>query len=138
MRIAVRYFSRSGRTAAVAEAIAEGAGAKASSIGEEPRLTEYTDLLFLGGAPYANVMDKALRAYAEMLVPEQVGAVALLSTSNWSHRTLRGLREILEKKGISVVEEECCINALQVQKKLPDAKAFARRIKAACEISDGG
>mgnify|MGYP002623765722 CR=1 FL=1 len=48
--IAVRYFSKSGNTKQIAEAIAEGAGVQAVSITDEPRLTQHADTLFLGGA----------------------------------------------------------------------------------------
>ena len=64
---AVRYYSKSGNTKAIAEAIAEGAGVQAVSITDEPALTEYTDVLFLGGAPYANIMAPELKSYAEKL-----------------------------------------------------------------------
>ena len=48
---AVRYFSKLGNTKTIAEAIADGAGAKAVSVTEEPELKEPVDILFLGGAP---------------------------------------------------------------------------------------
>ena len=62
-KIEVRYCSRTkfGNTRRIAEAIAEGAGAKAISIDDEPKLTEKADILFLGGAPYANIMAPELR-----------------------------------------------------------------------------
>ena len=37
-----------------------------------PILTEEVDILFLGGAPYANVMDEKLRTYAKGLKKELV------------------------------------------------------------------
>lgn len=67
MKTAVRYYSKLGNTKRIAEAIAEGAGVKAVSVTEEPDLAEYVDVLFLGGAPYANIMAPELRAYAEKL-----------------------------------------------------------------------
>ena len=65
MKKAVRYYSRLGSTKTIAEAIAQGAGVRAVSITEEPELTEPVDVLFLGGAPYANIMAPELKAYAE-------------------------------------------------------------------------
>ena len=62
--IAVRYFSKSGNTRQIAEAVAEGAGVKAVSITDEPTLSQRADILFLGGAPYANIMAPELKAYA--------------------------------------------------------------------------
>lgn len=48
MNKAVRYFSKLGNTKAIAEAIAEGAGASAVSITDEPELKQRVDILFLG------------------------------------------------------------------------------------------
>ncbi len=58
MDIAVRYCSKTkfGNTRRIAEAIAEGVGVTAVSIDAEPKLTRKVDILFLGGAPYANIM----------------------------------------------------------------------------------
>ena len=67
MKKAVRYFSKSGNTKTIAEAIAAGAGVQAVSIAEEPILTEYADILYLGGAPFANIMAPELKAYAARL-----------------------------------------------------------------------
>jgi len=64
MNIIVRYYSASGNTKLIAEAIAEGINLKAKSIVDEPTINEHVDLLFLGGAPYANIMAKKLREYA--------------------------------------------------------------------------
>ena len=71
----MRYFSKIGNTKKIAEAIAEGAGVPAVSLTDEPLLTERAGVLFLGGAPYANIMAPVLRTYAERLSSEQMGNV---------------------------------------------------------------
>lgn len=60
MNIVVRYCSKTkfGNTRRIAEAIADGIGVKAVSIADEPKLQEKADILFLGGAPYANIDGK--------------------------------------------------------------------------------
>jgi flavodoxin len=73
MTKAVRYYSRLGNTKTIAEAIAEGAGVKAVSVTDEPGLTQRVDVLYLGGAPYANIMAPELKAYAEKLESSKVG-----------------------------------------------------------------
>ena len=100
--IAVRYCSRTpmGNTRRIAEAIADGAGVKAVSIDDEPELTDEVDILFLGGAPYANIMAPELRKYAETLNPQKVGRVILFTTSNWSRRTVLALEKIFRKLNI--------------------------------------
>lgn len=84
MTKAVRYFSKLGNTKIIAEAIADGAGVKAVSITDEPELKERVDILFLGGAPYANIMAPELKEYAEKLDASKVGYLILFTTSNWS------------------------------------------------------
>ena len=102
MVIAVRYYSKLGNTKKIAEAIADAAGVKAVSVTDEPDLEKYADVLFLGGAPYANIMAPQLREYAQRLSPDKTGRVVLFTTSNWSRRTVRALRKILTEKGIPV------------------------------------
>jgi flavodoxin len=82
MKTAVRYFTKTGNTKSIAQAIADGAETPAVSIVDEPQLTEKVDILFLGGAPYANIMAPELRTYAEKLSTDMVGKVVLLQ-----HRT---------------------------------------------------
>ena len=54
MNYAVRYYSKSGNTKAVAEAIAKAAGVPAVSVDSaEAVLSSPVDVLFIGGALYA-------------------------------------------------------------------------------------
>ena len=127
MRAAVRYFSKLGNTKAIAEAIAEGAQVSAVSIKDEPELNERFDILFLGGAPYANIMDPALRTYAEKLSPEQVGRVVLFTTSNWSRRTVYALRKILKEHGITVESGHFYAHMLHIRGRLEAAREFGKK-----------
>ena len=125
--IAVRYFSKGGKTEKIAKAIARGAGVEALSVTEEPELKENTDLLFLGGAPYANIMAPELKAYAARLTAEKAGTVVLFSTSNWSRRTLKALRKLLSAKGIRVLNEEFYAQAAGVDNKTESACDFGKK-----------
>ena len=124
--VAVRYCSRTkmGNTRRIAEAIAEGAGVSAVSIDDEPALTEKTDILFLGGAPYANIMTPELRAYANSLEPGMVGRIVLFTTSNWSRRTVLALKKIIKGKGIPVEDEYFYAHMLNIDGKIAAAKKF--------------
>ena len=53
---------------------------------DEPELKGRFDILFLGGAPYANTMDPELRSYPEKLSPEMVGKVALFTIPKSKNR----------------------------------------------------
>lgn len=126
MTAAVRYFSKSGNTKKIAEAIAEGAGVKAVSITEEPRLSGPVDVLFLGGAPYANIMAPELKAYAEKLSPEQAGRVVLFTTSNWSRRTVLALKKLLREKGIPAADDYFYAHMLHIQGRAAAAREFGK------------
>lgn len=127
MKIAVRYLSKSGNTKMIAEAIADGAGTSAVPITDEPTLSEHADILFLGGAPYANVMAPELRRYAETLTPDKVGKTVLFTTSNWSHRTVKGLQKILKAKGIAVADEHFYAHMPNISGMLEAAREFGRK-----------
>ena len=124
MQVAVRYFSTFGNTKAIAEEIAAGAGVQAVSIVDEPELPERVDVLFLGGAPYANIMAPELREYAERLTADKVGRVVLFSTSNWSRRVVLALRKILKAKGIPVTSSHFWAHMTQIDPSKQRARAF--------------
>ena len=128
MKTAVRYFSKLGNTKKIAEAIAQGARVKAVSIADDLKLQEYIDILFLGGAPYANIMAPELREYAESLKAEQVGRVILFTTSNWSRRTVLALRKLLSNNGIKVDKEYFYAHMLHINGRIEAAREFGNHI----------
>ncbi len=128
MKIEIRYFSKLGHTRDIANAMGEELGIEAKSIVDAPQLEGTTDILFLGGAPYANVMDGKLRAYAKSLKAEEVKLVVLFTTSNWSRRTVRSLRKILTGNGIAVWEDYFYAHMLNIPNRIPEAKKFARKV----------
>ena len=126
MKVAIRYFSKLGHTRDIANAMGEELGVKAVSIVDEPSLNEEVDILFLGGAPYANVMDEKLRTYAKGLDKDKVKRVVLFTTSNWSRRTARSLKKILTSKGIEVDEDYFYAHMLNIKNRIPKAKEFVK------------
>lgn len=127
MKAAVRYYSKGGNTKTIAEAIAEGVGVQAVSITDEPALTEPVDVLFLGGAPYANIMAPELKAYAQALTPQMAGKVVLFTTSNWSRRTILALRKILKGKKIAVDDEHFYVQVLKIDASKAAAADFGKK-----------
>ncbi len=126
MKVAIRYYSKLGHTKAIAEAMGEEANVKAISVMDEPELKEEVDILFLGGAPYVNIMDEKLREYAKSLNKELVKRAVLFTTSNWSRRTVRSLRKILTNKEIEVDEDYFYAHMLNINNRIPKAKEFVR------------
>lgn len=125
--IRIRYYSKTGNTKRVAEYIAKELNLEALSISD----SDYDfscGLLFLGGAPYANIMSSKLREYANNLKKENVKAVALFTTSNWSRRTVRALKKILKEKDINVYDDYLYVHMLKVKASEDKAKAFVKNI----------
>lgn len=126
MNTAVRYYSKLGNTKTIAEAIAEGAGVSAVSIDAEPELKERVESLFLGGAPYANIMAPELKTYAEKLDANMVGRVILFTTSNWSRRTVLALKKMLREKKITVDDDYFYAHMLNIKGRVDAAREFGK------------
>lgn len=135
--IRIRYYSKTGNTKHVAEYIANSLNLKALSITDSD-YDSSCGLLFLGGAPYANIMSSKLREYANNLKSENVKAVALFTTSNWSRRTVRALKKILTEKNIFVFDDYLYVHMLKVNSSEEKAKEFVKNIiKKYEEINNG-
>lgn len=103
---AVRFYSRSGNTKALAEAIAKAAGVTAVSVdAANAEITEPVDVLFVGGALYAYGLDKHLKAWLAALDGSKVQKAVVFSTSWLSKHSLDLIRTALEAKGITVAAE---------------------------------
>ncbi|MCC6095002.1 MAG: flavodoxin [Eubacterium sp.] len=127
MTAAVRYFSRSGNTKLVADAIAEEAGVSAVSVDQpDAALTEKVDVLFVGGALYAYGLDKHLKAYLANLDASKVGKAVVFSTSWISKHSIDLIRNALKAKGITVAENSFYVKNKANAAQLEEAKAFTK------------
>ena len=100
----VRYFSRSGNTKVIAEAIAVAAGTQAKDVSVP--LTEKPDVLFLGGAVYAFHIAGKLKKFIKTLSPESAGKVAVFSTAGDPRGASHLIKKQLEKRGITPLGQE--------------------------------
>lgn len=129
MKIAVRYFSRSGNTKAVAEAIAQAAEVEAISVdAQEAVITEPVDVLFLGGALYKYGIDDHMKAYLETLDKEMIGKVAVFSTSWFSKHAIDLIKDGAAKKGIEVVSESLYVRGKPNDAQKVKAAEFAKKL----------
>lgn len=105
MIVEVRYFSKTGNTKKVAEAIAEAYGVKALDVSHP--LDQDCDVLFLGGAPYATSLAKPLKEFM-LNIGVKVGKVATFSTSALlSNNTLVAkFKKVGAKKNLNVLDDE--------------------------------
>ncbi len=134
MHCEVRYFTRSGNTKKLADAIGGAVNAPVKTIAEP--IQETLDLLFLGGSVYAAGIDDALKSFITGLNPEQVKKVAVFSTAAILPSAYPEIKKLLKAQGISVSEKEFhCRGRFAVlhrgrpnQKDLSDAAAFAKDV----------
>ena len=134
MSVAVRYYSKSGNTKKLADAIAEVGGVEALTT-EHP-LEEKADILFLGASVYAYGIADEMKRYIADLDPEKVGKIVVFSTSALAERAYPEVSKAIKDIGIAVDERNfyCRGSFLMMHKGRPnqqdiaDAKRFAKEI----------
>lgn len=126
---AVRYYSRSGNTKLVADAIADALNVKAISVDQpEAKLESKEDVLFVGGALYAYGLDKHLKDYLASLDASKVGKAVVFSTSWISRHSLDLIKNALKAKNIPVAEETFYVKNKASAAQLEEAKTFAQKM----------
>ena len=128
MNVKILYYSRSGNTKLVADAIAEAAGVKAVSVTDKDAvITDDVDVLFVGGALYAYGLDKKLKAYLETVPGDKVKKAVVFSTSMMSKHAVDLIKRSLREKGIAVEEDFFYVKKTASEAQLEEAKAFAKK-----------
>jgi len=126
--VAVRYYSKSGNTKSLAEAIAKGAGVIPISVDEDSaKITEDIDVLFIGGALYAYGLDKVMNEYLSGIDGNKVKKAVVFSTSWISKHSIDLIKKALKEKGIEVADETCYVRNKPNDKQLAEAEAFAKK-----------
>ena len=132
LKYAVRYYTKTGNTRKLAEAVAKELGVEARPISEP--LTEPVDLLFLGNSYYAFSIDPDVRTFIQSLDPNMVGSIVNFGSAAMLNSTYKKVKEEADKVGIPMVEQEFhCRGAFKgIHKGRPNdddlkaAAAFAR------------
>ena len=104
MKTEIRYFTRTGNTQKLAEAIAQAVQCKAQSI--PAPLAGYTNVLFLGASVYGGGISAEMKEYIRSLDKSQIGMVAVFSTSALVQRAFPQIKKELEKEGIAVCPQD--------------------------------
>ena len=133
MKIAIRYYTKTGNTKKLAEAIGSAINVEAKTV-DEP-LTEDVDILFLGSAVYAAGIDERVKEWIES-INVNVGKVVNFSSAALIKSTYSQVKKQVEKKGLKMSEDEFhCRGAFKfVHRGHPDetdlknAQEFAKRI----------
>lgn len=126
MKAAVRYFSKTGNTKKIADAIANTAACEAKTVSEP--LAEYTDILFLGAAVYYGGISSEVKSYIHSLDRNTVGQVVVFSTSAMTDKALPQICAELSQRGISVAEDHfyCRGKFKMLHRDRPDANDVQR------------
>ena len=136
MKIAVRYYTKTGNTKRLAEAVAAAAGVQALPI--DSPLTEPVDILFLGNSYYAFSIDPQVRKFVASLDRNMVGRIVNFGSAAMLNSTYKKVKAEADKAGIPMDEREFhCPGEFKVlHKGKPDAAdlkaaaAFAQKILA--------
>jgi flavodoxin len=131
MTFAVRYYTKTGNTKRLAQAIADAIGVEALPLStpvEEP-----VDILFLGNSYYAFTIDPEVRAFIASLDKTKVGRIVNFGSAAMLNSTLKKVKAEAEKVGIPVDDREfhCKGEFKGIHKGRPNAED----LKAAAEFA---
>ena len=104
MKVAVRYYTRTGNTKRLAEAVAKAVGAQALPISTP--VDEPVDILFLGNSYYAFSIDPEVRSFIRSLDKTRVGKIVNFGSAAMLNSTYKKVKAEAEKIGIPVDERE--------------------------------
>lgn len=133
MKLAVRYYTRSGNTKKLADAIACAVGETAQDV--SVALEEKVDILFLGSSVYAGGVDDAVKAFIEKNA-KNIGKIVNFSTAALVKSTYNQVKKLATENGVSMASEEFhCKGSFTVMhrgrpnaKDLENATTFAKNI----------
>ena len=133
MKIAVRYYTKTGNTKRLAESIAKAVGVEALPI--STAVTEPVDILFLGNSYYAFTIDPEVRDFVRGLDRELVGKIVNFGSAAMLNSTYKKVKAEADKAGIPMDEREfhCKGEFKGIHKGKPDESD----LKAAAEFALG-
>ena len=134
MKVAVRYYTKTGNTKRMAEAIAKVLGTKALPLSAP--VEERVDLLFLGNSYYAFSIDPEVRDFIRTLDKDKVGKIVNFGSAAMLNSTWKKVKAEADKAGIPMEAREfhCKGEFKGLHKGRPNAEdleaaaAFAREI----------
>ena len=104
MTFAVRYYTQTGNTKKLAEAVAGALGVKALPITEP--VDEPVDVLFLGNSYYAFTIAPQVKAFILRLDREKVGMIANFGSAAMMGSTFKKVEAAAKSVGIPMVNKE--------------------------------
>lgn len=104
MKIAVRYYTKTGNTKRLAEAVAKAVGTEAQPISVP--VTESVDILFLGNSYYAFSIDPEVRSFIRGLDKSKIGRIVNFGSAAMLNSTYKKVKAEADKAGIPMDERE--------------------------------
>ena len=104
MKVAVRYYTKTGNTRRLAEAVAEAVGEKALPISTP--VTEPVGVLFLGNSYYAFSIDPEVRDFVRSLDKSKVGRIVNFGSAAMLNSTYKKVKAEADRAGIPMDERE--------------------------------
>ena len=104
MKVAVRYYTKTGNTKRLAEAVAKAVGTEALPISS--LVTEPVDILFLGNSYYAFSIDPEVRDFVRSLDKNMVGKIVNFGSACMLNSTYKKVKAEADKVGIPMDERE--------------------------------
>lgn len=134
MNTKVVYYTKSGNTKKVADAIANEVGCEAQNLENSSAVS--ADVLFLGASVYKFGIDKAVLNFIAGLDSNAIGSAVIFSTSAMSDSGYPKLVKAFEARGIKVQEEHfyCKGEFMFANKNRPNTDDLASAKKFAKEI----
>lgn len=113
MKIAIRYYSRTGNTEKVAKEIGKQLDITPKTI-SEPLINPVGELL-LGGGTYFLKADKHIRDFVTKIKPNQAKRIIVFGTSSGLGTMANSLKKALTKKGFVVSSKSLFLHGLSPQ-----------------------
>ncbi len=131
MKIAVRYYTKTGNTKRLAEAVASAVGVEARPISIP--VNEPVDILFLGNSFYAFTIDPEVKNFIRSLDGDKVGKIVNFGSAAMLNSTWKKVKAEADKVGIAMDEREfhCKGEFKGIHKGRPNAEDM----KAAAEFA---
>ena len=125
MKIAVRYYTKTGNTKRLAEAVAEAVGAEALPISSP--IEDPVEILFLGNSYYAFSIDPEVREFIRKLDKSKVGRIVNFGSAAMLNSTYKQVKAEADKVGIPMDEHEfhCKGEFKGIHKGRPNAQDLA-------------
>ncbi len=133
MKAAVRYYTKTGNTKRLAEAVAAAVGAEALPISVP--VTERVDILFLGNSYYAFNIDPEVRDFIRSLDQSKIGRIVNFGSAAMLNSTWKKVKAEADRAGIAIDERE--FHCRGEFKGLHKGRPNEADLKAAAEFAKG-